>query len=150
MPRALSGPLSTPVIGSLGYDRASMPNEIGCACASMSYVMYCGPQVTRPFLHFAIGHYLPPDVDPKSPLASPIFADLTGLPPVLLQAGGDEALRDDSIRFGEAADAAGVDVTVECWEAMMHVWQMLAPRLPEAEAALSSIADWVGTLPGLA
>jgi len=108
------------------------------------------PQVTRPFLHFAIGHYLPPDVDPKSPLASPIFADLTGLPPVLLQAGGDEALRDDSIRFGEAADAAGVDVTVECWEAMMHVWQMLAPRLPEAEAALSSIADWVGTLPGLA
>ena len=48
VPRALSGPLMTPVIGSFGYDRASMPNDSGCACASMSYIMYCGPHVTRP------------------------------------------------------------------------------------------------------
>jgi monoterpene epsilon-lactone hydrolase len=103
------------------------------------------PQVTVPFLRLAIDNYLPPGVDPKTPLASPLFADLAGLPPLLLQAGGDEALLDDSIRFGEAAEAAGVDVTVESWQAMMHVWPMLAPRLPEAEAALASIADWIGT-----
>jgi acetyl esterase/lipase len=88
-------------------------------------------------------------VDPKSPLGSPMFADLTGLPPLLLQAGGDEGLLDDSVRFGDAAEAAGVDVTVESWTAMMHVWHMLAPRLPEAEAALASIATWVHALPGL-
>ena len=70
------------------------------------------PQVTRAFLQLSVGRYLPPGVDPKSPLASPVFADLAGLPPLLLQAGGDEALLDDSVRFGEAADAAGVDVTV--------------------------------------
>ena len=108
------------------------------------------PQVTRAFLQLSVGHYLPPGVDPKSPLASPVFADLGGLPPLLLQAGGDEALLDDTVRFGEAAEAAGVDVTVECWEAMMHVWHMLAPRFPEAEAALTAIAAWVRALPGLA
>ena len=108
------------------------------------------PQVTRAFLQFSVEQYLPAGVDPKSPLASPVFADLAGLPPLLLQAGGDEALLDDTIRFGEAADAAGVDVTVECWEAMMHVWHMLAPRFPEAEAAFTAIAAWVRALPGLA
>ena len=108
------------------------------------------PQVTRAFLELSVGHYLPPGVDPKSPLASPVFADLAGLPPLLLQAGGDEALLDDTVRFGEAAEAAGVDVTVECWEAMMHVWHMLAPRFPEAEAALTGIAAWVRALPDLA
>ena len=108
------------------------------------------PQVTLAFLRRAVDSYLPPGVDPKTPLASPLFGDLSGLPPLLLHAGGDEALLDDTLRFVEAADAAGVDVTVECWEAMMHVWHMLAPRLPEAEAALASIAAWTGALPGLA
>jgi epsilon-lactone hydrolase len=101
------------------------------------------PQVTREFLAVAVAHYLPAGADPKAPLASPVFADLSGLPPLLLQAGGDEALLDDSVRFGEAAEAAGVDVTVECWEAMMHVWHAFAPRFPEGEAALGAIAAWI-------
>ncbi|HVW33364.1 MAG TPA: alpha/beta hydrolase [Acidimicrobiia bacterium] len=107
------------------------------------------PQVTRTFLDVAAARYLPPGVDPTTPLASPLFADLAGLPPLLLHVGGDEALLDDSVRFGEAAGAAGVDVTVEVWDAMIHVWHMLAPRLPEAEAAHASIATWVRALPGL-
>jgi acetyl esterase/lipase len=101
------------------------------------------PQVSREFLQYAVGRYLAAGIDPKAPLASPVFADLTGLPPVLLQAGGDEALLDDSLRFADAAEAVGVDVTVECWEAMMHVWHAFAPRFPEAEAALAAIAAWV-------
>ena len=105
------------------------------------------PQVSRSFLEGAAAHYLPAGVDPKAPLVSPLFADLAGLPPLLLHAGGDECLLDDSVRFGEAAEAAGVDVTVEVWEAMMHVWHMLAPRFPEAEAAHASIGAWVRALP---
>lgn len=101
------------------------------------------PQVTPEFLHYAVGQYLPAAADPKAPLASPVFADLAGLPPLLLQVGGDELLLDDSVRFGEAAEAAAVDITVECWEAMMHVWHVLAPRFPEAEAALAGVAAWV-------
>ena len=124
--------------------------DLTLSSASIDANLATDPQVTRAFLQLSVGHYLPSLVDPKSPLASPLFADLAGLPPLLLQAGGDEALLDDSVRFGEAAEAAGVNVTVECWEAMMHVWHMLAPRFPEAEAALTSIAAWVHALPGLA
>jgi acetyl esterase/lipase len=105
------------------------------------------PQVTRPFLVAAAGQYLG-EVDPKSPLASPLFADLAGLPPLILQVGGDELLLDDSLRLAEAAEAAGVDVTVERWDGLMHVWHQMAPRLPEAEAALASLAAWVRVLAG--
>jgi acetyl esterase/lipase len=124
--------------------------DLTLSSASIDANLATDPQVTRAFLQFSVRRYLPPGVDPKSPLASPVFADLAGLPPVLLQAGGDEALLDDTVRFGEAAEAAGVDVTVECWEAMMHVWHMLAPRFPEAEAAFTAIAAWIHALPGLA
>ena len=103
------------------------------------------PQVTRPFLLAAAGHYLS-EADPKTPLASPVFADLGGLPPLILQVGGDELLLDDSLRLAEAAEAAGVDVTVERWDGLMHVWHQMAPRLPEAEAALTSLAGWVQAL----
>ena len=123
--------------------------DLTLSSASIDANLATDPQVTRAFLQLAVGHYLPADADPKSPLGSPLFADLTGLPPLLLQVGGDEALLDDSIRFGEAAEAAGVAVTVECWAAMMHVWHMLAPRFPEAEAALASIATWIRARPGL-
>ena len=108
------------------------------------------PMVTRDFLDMAFGCYAPDGVDRKDPLVSPVFADLTGLPPMLLQAGGAEGLRDDSVRFGEAAAAAGVDVTVEVWDEMMHVWHMLAPRFPEAEAAHAAIGAWINQLPGFA
>jgi epsilon-lactone hydrolase len=104
------------------------------------------PQVTRPFLSSAVRRYLAADVDPKTPLASPVFADLAGLPPLILQVGGDELLLDDSLRLAEAAEAAGVDVTVERWEGLMHVWHQMAPRLPEAEAALESLAAWLRAL----
>jgi acetyl esterase/lipase len=123
--------------------------DLTLSSASIDANMATDPQVTRPFLDLAVSLYLPADGDPKSPLGSPLFADLTGLPPLLLQVGGDEALLDDSIRFGEAAEAAGVDVTVERWAAMMHVWHMLAPRFPEAEAALASVGTWIRALPGL-
>lgn len=123
--------------------------DLTLSSASIDANLTKDPQVSRAFLQVAVGHYLPPDVDPKVPLGSPVFADLTGLPPLLLQAGGDEALLDDSLRLGDAAVAAGVDVTVECWDSMMHVWHMLAPRLPEANAALASIAAWIAARPGM-
>lgn len=121
--------------------------DLTLSSASIDANMAKDPQVSRAFLEAAVGYYLPVDVDPKTPLVSPLFADLAGLPPLLLQVGGDEALLDDSIRYGEAAALAGVDVTVEVWEAMMHVWHMLAPRFPEAEAADAAIAAWINSLP---
>jgi epsilon-lactone hydrolase len=81
--------------------------------------------------------------DPRHPHASPLYADLRGLPPVLIQAGDAEILRDDSARFAVAAQAAGVDVTLEIWPEMPHVWHVFAGLLPEADQAIERIGAWL-------
>ena len=60
-----------------------------------------------------------------------------------IHVGGGEALRDDSFRLARAAADAGVDVTLECWADVVHVWHMYAPVLPEANAALDRLATWL-------
>jgi monoterpene epsilon-lactone hydrolase len=81
--------------------------------------------------------------DPRHPYASPLYAGLRGLPPVLIQAGDAEILRDDSTRFAAAARAAGVDVTLEIWPEMPHVWHVFAGLLPEADEAVERIGRWL-------
>ena len=83
------------------------------------------------------------DRDPRAPLASPLYADLRGLPPLLMIVGSIEVLLDDSIRVAERAKAAGVDVTLEVWEDMPHNWYMYAPILPEGEQAIERIGQFV-------
>ncbi len=77
--------------------------------------------------------------DPRAPLASPCFADLSGLPPLLIQVGSPELLVSDSTYLAEKARAAGVEVTLELWPGMQHEWQFAARILPEAREALSHI-----------
>ena len=81
--------------------------------------------------------------DPKAPLASPIHADLTGLPPLLLQVGGIEVLLDDSTMLKAKAKEAGVPVEMEVWDDMPHVWHHYAPILPEARKAIGRIGEFV-------
>jgi acetyl esterase/lipase len=81
--------------------------------------------------------------DPRDPLASPIFADLQGLPPLLIQAGTAEALEDDAVALAVAAQEAGVAVTLELYQDMIHVWHAFAPRLPEANATIERVAAWL-------
>ena len=66
--------------------------------------------------------------DPRTPLASPLFADLRGLPPLLIQVGSEEVLLDDSIHLAERTKAAGVDTTLEVWDQMIHVWHSVSSR----------------------
>jgi len=80
--------------------------------------------------------------DPRAPLASPLQADLAGLPPLLVQVGTNETLLDDSTRLAERAKAAGVDLELECWDEMIHVWHAFAPALPEANQAISRIGEY--------
>ena len=82
------------------------------------------------------------ETDDDSPLVSPVFADLSGLPPLLIQAAGREALLDDSARLAEAARRDGVDVDFEVWPGMWHVWQM-TPQVPEARRALARIGAFI-------
>ena len=80
---------------------------------------------------------------PRSRLASPLFADLRGLPPLLIHVGSDEVLLDDAIGLAERAKAAGVDATLEQWDRMIHVWHWFLPLLDEAQAAIESIGGFV-------
>lgn len=83
--------------------------------------------------------------DPRHPHASPIHADLSGLPPMLIQVGSDEILLDDAERLAEGARAQGVSVVYEEWERMFHVWHLFAPMLSEGRDAIGKIGDFVAT-----
>jgi acetyl esterase/lipase len=77
------------------------------------------------------------------PLANPLKADLKGFPPILLQAGADEALVDDSRTFAARAKAAGVSTRLEIYPDQLHTFQMMAGRAPEADQAIQDLANWV-------
>jgi len=81
--------------------------------------------------------------DPRSPLAAPLYADLAGLPPLLIQVGTAETLLDDASRLAERAKKAGVNVTYEPWQNMIHVWQLFAPLLDEGQQAIEKIGAFV-------
>jgi epsilon-lactone hydrolase len=81
--------------------------------------------------------------NPRTPLAAPLYADLAGLPPLLIQVGTSETLLDDASRLAERAKKAGVNVTYEPWENMIHVWQLFAPMLDEGQQAIEKIGAFV-------
>ncbi|KIG14449.1 6-hexanolactone hydrolase [Enhygromyxa salina] len=81
--------------------------------------------------------------NPELALASPLKADLRGLPPILIHVGGQEILLSDSTRFEQRARAAGVDVRVDIYEDLWHVWHFFAPALPDANQALEAIGEHV-------
>lgn len=81
--------------------------------------------------------------DPRTPYASPLYGDMAGLPPLLLQVGDSEILLDDSTRLAEKAKSAGVQVSLEVWPEMFHVWQGLAPLFPEGQQAIDRIGEFI-------
>ncbi len=83
------------------------------------------------------------DADAEDPLASPLYADYAGLPPLLLQVGDAEILLSDTTRVTKKARAAGVDVVEEVWDEMFHVWHAFAPMLPEGQAAIDRIGEFI-------
>ena len=83
-----------------------------------------------------------------SPRVSPLFADLSGLPPMLIQVGADEVFVDDATRLAERARAAGGSVKLQVWQHLWHVWHLYAGLLPEADAALRDIAAFIGEQTG--
>jgi epsilon-lactone hydrolase len=108
--------------------------------------------VGEPMIRVMAGRYIA-DNDPKDPLLSPVYADLTGLPRLRLHVGSDEILLDDSRRVVDHAAAAGVDCTIRVWPHMLHVFPTYAPLLPpghEAWQALRDVADFTASCFGQA
>ena len=81
--------------------------------------------------------------DPRLPLASPLYADLGGLPPLLIQVGSDEVLLDDARRLHQRAQEQGVRTTLEVWEEMIHVWHFFYPKLQEGREAIQRLGQYI-------
>jgi monoterpene epsilon-lactone hydrolase len=95
------------------------------------------PLIHRPYLEELASAYVPRGISRKDPRISPLFADLAGFPPTLIQIGSDETLLADAVRFAEAAGAAEVAVTLEVWPHMIHAWPMWNARLEDGRRALA-------------
>ncbi len=116
--------------------------DLECLGKSMVTRANLDPLVRRDGLLKNAKDYLG-NTDPRAPLASPIHANLTGLPPLLIQVGTAEVLFDDATRLAERAKADGVEVVLEPWEDMIHSWHKFAARLPEAQQAIDRIGEFV-------
>jgi acetyl esterase/lipase len=81
--------------------------------------------------------------DPRHPYASPLYADLRGLPPLLIHVGDAEVILDDSTRLAARASEAGVEVSLEIWDDMPHVFPAFAGLLPEADQAIARVGSWL-------
>ena len=95
------------------------------------------PQVARSYLA---------GEDPRTPYASPLYGDTEGLPPVLIQVGSDEILRDDAVRMAEKLRAHNPQSRLEVWLRMPHAWQLFVPVLPEARQAIARIGQFASEL----
>ena len=81
--------------------------------------------------------------DPRDPYASPLYADLTGLPPLYIQAGDWDTLVDDLRRLADKARRGGVDVRLDLFPEMLHAHQIWAGNMPEADDAVARIGEYV-------
>jgi epsilon-lactone hydrolase len=109
-----------------------------------SYTRNAGSDpIVRPALIQEMANAYLRGMDPKTPLASPLFGDLGGLPPLLIQVGAGEVLVDDATTLADRAKSAGVDATLEVWEHMVHVWHWFLPMLDEAQVAIDRIGAFV-------
>jgi epsilon-lactone hydrolase len=111
---------------------------------TMSTNSKADPYVQKEQLLFMARNYLR-DTDPRTPLASPLYADLRGLPPLLIHVGSAETLLSDATRIAERAGSADVNVTLEIWKDMVHGWHIFAPILPDGQKAIDRVGDFIKT-----
>ena len=110
--------------------------------ASESLTTISDPIISAKTMPVFRDHYLG-KTDPRNPLASPVFGDYRDIPPLLIQVGEHEMLRDDSIRVTKKARADGISVKLEVWPGMFHVFQSHEPLLPEGKEAIEHIAEFM-------
>ena len=116
--------------------------DMTCNAPSFDTQAALDPMLTRRALKEMADAYLA-GASEHNPLASPLFGDLSELPPLLIHVGSDEVLLDDAIALHAHAAACGADSTIEVWDGMIHVWHMFASLLPDGERAIDAIVDFV-------
>jgi epsilon-lactone hydrolase len=101
------------------------------------------PLIHQAYLEELAAAYAPAPIDRRDPLISPLFADLRGFPPVLIQVGSAETLLADAIRFAATAGAADVAATLEIWPHMIHAWPMWNAKLAAGRQALAQAGEFI-------
>ena len=101
------------------------------------------PLIHKPYLEELAAAFVPANIDRNDPRVSVLFADLKGLPPLLIQVGSEETLLDDSVRFAAAAGTQRVRVTLEIWPDMIHAWPLWNAKLEAGRAALASVGLFI-------
>ena len=101
------------------------------------------PLIHKAYLDELADAYAPPPVDRRDPLISPLFCDLRGFPPMLIQVGSAETLIADATRLAEAAGIADVEVRLEIWPHMIHAWPVWNAALEDGRRALASAGEFV-------
>jgi len=101
------------------------------------------PLIHKPYLEELAAAYVPAGIDRKDPSVSPLYADLHGFPPALIQVGSAETLLADATRFAAAAGASDVAVTLEIWPHMIHAWPMWNAHLEPGRRALASAGAFI-------
>ena len=101
------------------------------------------PLIHKHYLNELADAYLPAGIDRKDPRVSPLFADLKGFPPTLIQVGSAETLLDDAARFAAVAGAADVRVTLEIWPQMIHAWPLWNAHLEPGRRALANAGTFI-------
>jgi epsilon-lactone hydrolase len=108
---------------------------------SLTLNVHGDPMLNAGDLPALVGEYLA-GADPRMPYASPLYGDLAGIPPTLIQVGSDEILLDDAVRMHERLCDAGCIAELEIWPRTPHVWHLFAPVLPEARRAIAGIGSF--------
>ena len=116
--------------------------DLTCSGASYQTKAASDPMVTREGVARMAAWYLA-GADPKTPLASPLYADLRGLPPLLVHVGSEEVLLDDARQLAAEARVVGVEATLAVWPEMVHVWHWFLGMLDEAQTAVDEIGAFV-------
>jgi monoterpene epsilon-lactone hydrolase len=117
--------------------------DLTCTAASIEARDGRDYLLSGPWLRAMADHYLD-GAEPQSTLASPLYADLAGLPPLLVVVGTEEVLYDDALALAERATACGVEVELEVFEDCAHWWMLTGAGVPEAAAAVTRVATFLG------
>jgi epsilon-lactone hydrolase len=122
---------------------ASPWTDLTMSGASLETKDAVDPLIHKAHLEELANAYAPAPIDRKGPLISPLFADLRGFPPVIIQVGSAETLLDDAVRFARAAGLADVNVTLQIWPHMIHAWPMWNAKLEAGRRALARVGEFM-------
>jgi acetyl esterase/lipase len=115
--------------------------DLTCTAETFNTKAYVDPLLTRRALKEMADAYVAEDIA-RSPLVSPLFGDLAGLPPMLIHVGSEEVLLDDARNLHKHALEQGVTSQIEIWHRMIHVWHMFHPMLAEGDIAIRKLAEF--------